>query len=262
LAAARAARRLTLRCALDLDGMLRPRVQPGAAIDYAWPDESVTIEASRWSAAPRAQDGAAGARRARAVRGGRSTPAATAGAAAAIDVAWHTAEDARPRAFELRRIVQPWAAALGGETGTASAAPEGAAHPSSPAATGRAGAPSSSARTRCAPAATPCATAAATARRGQIGPDLLQCGNATFASLRRDVFSPSAAINPDHLAWSFQLRDGPELVGVAARTLGDGGSSIVVGEAGGKETSIRPRRRREARAARDLDHALRAAETS
>src|SRR5206468_541434 len=53
--------------------------------------------------------------------------------------------------------------------------------------------------------------------RGQgsrIGPDLSNLVHRDYQSVLKDVREPSAALNPDHIAYTFELDDGRVLTGV------------------------------------------------
>src|SRR4030095_14311717 len=68
---------------------------------------------------------------------------------------------------------------------------------------------------------------------GRIGPDLCKLYQRDYASVLQDVVLPSAAINPDHIAYTIWLSDGAILAGVPRP---DGESAYIVGEPRGKET--------------------------
>lgn len=252
--------RLTLRGALDLTDMLRPAIQPGARIDYEWPEEVVTLVVR---AGARAEVSVAGERKS-ALGGGAGgeelsftvkpkrgglTPfviaVVTGGAGDAkspsptLDLAWHTNEDGRARALELRRFVMPWVAALerGGAEEVGAALVEAGTAPRPELAGGnwsRGRAVFFGEEAMC----FKCHTlddGSGHGARGRVGPDLTQLWQRDVASVRRDVLDPSAAINPDYIAFSWKLADGRELAGVPRR---EDATHLVIGEAGGKETVV------------------------
>ncbi|MSR47347.1 MAG: hypothetical protein EXS13_09830 [Planctomycetes bacterium] len=98
-----------------------------------------------------------------------------------LDIAFWTAEDPRPSALELRRFLTPWATGL---RATASP-PAVAAHPEFAGAKLRDG--------------------TASPALARIGPDLSRTWQRDFASVKRDVLDPNAALNPDHLADALTL---------------------------------------------------------
>lgn len=69
---------------------------------------------------------------------------------------------------------------------------------------------------------------------GKIGPDLSNLDERDYESVFRDIKTPSAALNPDHLTYSIALRDGRILTG-AIRSQGD---QLHIGDADGRETTI------------------------
>src|SRR5262249_44312636 len=57
-------------------------------------------------------------------------------------------------------------------------------------------------------------------RGGDIGPDLSNLVHRDYPSVLRDIENPSFAINPDHLTYTVNLKDGRTLTGVV-RSSGD-----------------------------------------
>src|SRR5258706_579415 len=115
---------LRLSTQLDLRDMLRPAVQPGAKIDYEWPAEHVTLTfisddalavTCASGAATADQDGQ-GRNRVRVKidpKQGELVPLQVtlghmSGRWPELEVWYHTAEDARPRALALRRRGLTW----------------------------------------------------------------------------------------------------------------------------------------------------------
>jgi putative heme-binding domain-containing protein len=230
---------LTLQTRLDLTDMLRPAVQAGARIDYEWPQEQVTVEVTASAPfslrAPRtivAQSSNGGRFAARftvqpkprepvplelALESSAGTPTLT--------IAYHTAEDARPRALEVNRFLLPWA-----ELGESEAAtvvrrdfPEllGGSW-----ARGRKvffGEPAGCSK---------CHTVQGLG--GVIGPDLSNLVHRDYASVVRDITEPSFAINPDYITYVVALKDGRLLTG-AVRTQGE---QLLIGDEKGQVTTI------------------------
>ena len=103
---------LTLRGQFDLWNMLRPTVQPGERLDYTLPPERVSIgisgpEGTRVTASGHASLKNITAKKEVWVPFEITLP--TGSGATALQVTWSTADDARPRAFALRRMLVPWA---------------------------------------------------------------------------------------------------------------------------------------------------------
>jgi putative heme-binding domain-containing protein len=228
--------KVTLRAKLDLANMLRPAVQPGASLDYTWPEEQVTVvitSSDRLSA----RIGGGTWQSGNEISFTSPKPPVEpvpieieleSCASPRLSISWHTNEDRRPRAMPLRRILLPWAKIV----------------PSNPDA--------QSQLVRIIPEIQGgdwlrgrdvfwseqaiCAKCHRIGGEGGlIGPDLSNLHHRDYASVWRDVTLPDAAINPDHVAFAITLNDGTVLAGVP-RTIG--GGKMIVGEAGGKETEI------------------------
>ena len=74
---------------------------------------------------------------------------------------------------------------------------------------------------------------------GAIGPDLSNLIHRDYESVLKDIVKPSAAINPDHIAQNFLLRDGEEISGAVVK---ETASELSVGLASGETVTI-PRSR-------------------
>ncbi len=197
---------LRLSGQLDLGMMLRPALQPGATLDYSWPDETVTVtvRAAGELALTCSEPGTvvrvdAHLSRLVVVAPRRWVPfsltVSTSGAAApGLSLSWATNEDERPRALPLRRIRLPWAVPLG-SAGQAARIPEIAGGDW---AAGKAlffsGFPGCA---RC---------HAIRGDGGAIAPDLSNLVERDYASVLRDIEQPSATINPDYPLYTFELR--------------------------------------------------------
>jgi putative heme-binding domain-containing protein len=228
---------LTLTAKLDLTDMLRPKVQPGSKIDYEWPAETVklTVTASanptvlfkgRTTTKPDSTSLALTAH----PTPGRWEPLEirlkTTGESPSLGITWSTAEDARPRAFMLRRTLVPWA----------DTAPTALTKPPElvkvPELEG-----GSWARGRAVffDAAVGCAKCHAIhSQGGGIGPDLSNLVHRDYASVMRDIAQPSFTINPDHLTYAVELKDGRTLTGVVRTE----GGRVYVGDQKGTVIEI------------------------
>ncbi|MDP3070639.1 MAG: c-type cytochrome [Opitutaceae bacterium] len=234
---------LALRAQLDLHLMLRPAIQPGAKLDFEYPVETVTVtlrtagaDGLRLNTSPAGRIAAGGAGEMRVTAEAKEhgwlpldISLATGGATAPqLDVAWHTAEDHRSRALPLRRVLLPWAQ------------PETAA----PVATERripeiAGGDWQRGRAVFASAQAACAVCHQVRGEGGIvGPDLSNLVHRDYASVLQDIVEPSAAINPDRIAYVVELKDGTAAAGVV---LDESPDAIVLADAtGAKRTIPRP----------------------
>jgi len=246
---------LTLRGGLDLAHMLQPRLQPGGRIDHERPGEEVALEFTSGAAFELRIEGARletiesspRERRVRATFALRSgadrlpLPAfdvtlATGAGAPGLSVSFHTGDDRRPRPLELRRLLLPWAARLALAEGPATDPSLPPARPELAGGSWQRGRAlffgDDAMCSRCHALRDGTLRPAA----GRIGPDLSFTWQRDLASVRQDVLQPSAALQPDHLAWALRLADGRELAGVVR---GEADGTLVVGEAGGRETRVR-----------------------
>lgn len=234
----RAPGEFALRTILNLKDMLRPAVQPGSRIDYEWPAEKVTLTfrsstaftvsaGGKSKTAERSADGFTAAL----VLDGSDRVAvevllSTAGGAPDLALAWHTAEDGRPRALPLRRLRLPWVPA---ERSTvpdlaATAVPELKG--------------GNWARGRSVFFGEPAGCFKCHAVRGEgstIGPDLSNLPQRDYQSVLRDITEPSFAINPDYISQVVTLSDGRVLTG----TLRTEGDQLQLADTNGKVTLIR-----------------------
>lgn len=222
--------RLRLGGQLDLSQMLQPAVQPGSTLDFEYPAEQVTLDLK--SGTPLQPEGglaALGERDARlALKPGAAwIPLAFSigtGPGTRLDVSWHTAEDARPRALPLRRLLLPWARKAG-------APPE----PPRLAAELEGGRWSEGKqiffgeRTACGKCHS------IRGEGGKIGPDLSNLPHRDYASVLQDLQRPSAAINPDHLSYTVKLTSGDILAGVILQA---GPESFVFGTTAGESVTV------------------------
>jgi putative heme-binding domain-containing protein len=230
--------RLTLRAQLDLHLMLRTAIQPGAKIDFEYPVETVTVAfkaGGRVEARTTAKLDWRGDGEVRLTAESRENgwvpleiAIPTGGATeATLAVAWHTAEDFRPRALPLRRVLLPWAtprATAGAVVETKRVIPE------------IAGGDWARGRAVFASAAAACAVChQVRGEGGVIGPDLSNLVFRDYASVLKDIVEPSAAINPDRIAYVVELKDGTTANGIV---LEDTAGSLVLGDVAGAKRTL------------------------
>jgi putative heme-binding domain-containing protein len=242
-AAIRQAGKLRLRTQLDLDHMLRPRVQPGSQIDFEYPPENVTLTLSGGAVQFLSPAGVKTQLNSAKVVLPIDSPTkpvpldielTTFGGdkAVRLEISYHTNEDARERPMELRRFILPWATPRSASDATIASKPK-EPQPIPELAGGswsRGRAVFHSEKAMCAK----CHRLREDGT-GKIGPDLSNLHERDYASVLQDVVYPSAAINPDHVAYTITLVDGNVLAGVPRP---DGESAYIVGEPGGKETRV------------------------
>jgi putative heme-binding domain-containing protein len=203
---------LTLATSLDLSGMLRPEVQPNAALDAALPREVVTVSLSSPTALWRDDGhapspslpltGPAGPR--------ELVVHATTGPGFALTCRWSTAEDPRPRVLPFHRHRLPWVA------------PPGRGDSPPVAADDLASASWSRGRRLFFGDEAACSRCHRHGGRGGwIGPDLSNLVHRDPRSVRRDIAEPNATLYPEHLAHTLALADGRALTGIV-RTDGAG----------------------------------------
>ena len=231
---------LVLRTQWDLHLMLRPAIQPGAKIDFEYPAETVTVALKPAAGARLAVNAPATAEVERRADGeiritmtsreSRWWPVeitlATGGTAPALDVAWHTAEDARPRALPLRRFLLPFAIQQADATNepVARTVPE------------LAGGDWLRGREIYHGQQAACAAChQAHGEGGLIGPDLSNLVYRDYASVMKDIVQPSAAINPDRIAYVVTLNDGSSANGIV---LEDTPQAVVLGQVSGANLTI------------------------
>ncbi|HWF20464.1 MAG TPA: c-type cytochrome, partial [Verrucomicrobiae bacterium] len=227
---------LTLRGQLDLDSMLHPKVQPGAKLDYEYPPEKVTVilkSRERLKVKSDARIKHVSSHEYRVTLKPEQKHwlpleinLPTGGGEPDLEISWFTDEDPRPRAFPLRRILMPFAR------------PETAEPPAIgpriiPEIAGgdweRGKKVFFSEQAGC----FKCHQIAG--EGGRIGPDLSNLLYRDYASVYKDITQPNAAINPDHIAYNIQLKDGDIVTGVIMEDTSD---KIVLGQATGQNLTI------------------------
>jgi putative heme-binding domain-containing protein len=229
--------RLTLRTQLDLHLMLRPAIQPGAKIDFEYPAETVTLALR---APARLEVRAEAPARTTWVGDGEVAVTAesraggwvpleislpTGAGEAVLAATWSTAEDTRPRAWPLRRFLLPWARPA--TEAVAAAAPE---RPELAGGDWRRGH-----QVYFGAAAACSACHQVRGEGGVVGPDLTNLVHRDYASVLKDILEPSAAINPDRIAYTVKLKTGAELTGMI---LEEGPETLVLADAAGGKQAI------------------------
>jgi putative heme-binding domain-containing protein len=230
--------RLTLRCQLDLGLMLHPKTQPGAKLDYEYPPETVTVVFKsdgklKLKNGPNFKMRQVNEREYQVT----TTPKTdewvpielslvTGDCEPRLDVSWFTAEDARPRPLQLHRILMPWAKPHAEEL-------QQVGERRIPEIAGGDWARGKKVFFGEQAACFKCHQFAG--EGGRIGPDLSNLPQRDYASVYKDITEPSAAINPDHLAYNIELKNGESVTGVIVEDTTD---ALVVGQATGQSTRI------------------------
>ncbi|HAV62169.1 MAG TPA: hypothetical protein DCY13_07365 [Verrucomicrobiales bacterium] len=232
---------LTLRAQLDLWQMLRPAVQPGSKIDYELPVEDVVVTfRGRGEFAVRNSDTSIPARRdsdgtfsvslKKTVEQDQWLPMelvmTARSAAPSLTVSWHTSEDPRPRPLPLHRTIVPWAARESAEdAGTASQLPPEIA-----------GANWLRGRRIFFGEQAACSTCHQIRGEGHlVGPDLSNLVHRDHQSVLKDIVSPNATINPDHISYEVELNDGDTVSGVLRS---ESAESVTLAQAGGRVVKL------------------------
>ena len=236
---------LTLRGSLNLWEMLQPAIQPGSKLDYERPIEEVSVVFAAAVPFQLKTNGVGmestlfpdGEHRATLKHRGNfgdwvpfQISLSTGDGKIGLKAAWSAAEDARPRAFPLRRFLVPWA--------RPNAEPSSSTNEiSRPEITG-----GNWLRGKRIFFGETVACSKCHAIRGEghrVGPDLSNLIQRDYASVLKDIKEPSAALNPDHLAYNIQLSNGEEVTAVLQTETKD---EITVADASGKTMTI-PRSR-------------------
>ena len=231
---------LVLRTQWDLHLMLRTAIQPGAKIDFEYPAETVTVALKPAAGARLAVKAPAAAQIEQRADGEvRITTTsrenawwpveitlATGVGAPALEAAWHSAEDARPRALPLRRFLLPFAVRHAGESdeATTRTIPEiagGDWQRGRDVFTGQQAVCSACHQVR--------------GEGGLIGPDLSNLVYRDYGSVMKDIVQPSAAINPDRIGYVVTLKDGSAASGIV---LEDTAQALVLGQVSGENLTI------------------------
>lgn len=205
---------LTLRGQLDLWQMLQPAIQPGAAIDWERPTETVRVHfesnGSLDGTGVALTGAGSGRREAEFVAPGeRWQPfelrLPTGRSDLTLTASWSTAADPeRPRPFPLCRFLVPWARPASSEIPTGPREiPE------------ISGGNWEEGRQLFFSAKLACATCHSIHGEGiAVGPDLSNLVQRDYLSVRKDIEFPNAAINPDHVASVLELADDEPLTAI------------------------------------------------
>jgi len=230
--------KLRLRGQLDLNLMLRTAIQPGAKLDHVYPAEDVSV--TLHSTGALAVQAGAGAKVERRGAGEVALTATTRESPwvpftvelttgetdATLDVTWSTAEDTRARPLPLRRLLLPWAKPGRGDDVAVKSAP----HPA------LAGGDWARGRQVFTGAKAACfACHQINGEGGVIGPDLSNLVYRDYESVLKDITQPSAAINPDRIAYNIELRTGGTTAGIILEDTPDG---LVLGDAAGNKRTL------------------------
>ena len=225
--------KLLLRAQLDLHLMLRTAIQPGAKLDFEYPSETVTVALKSGGKLDLKTGSSVAVKRVSdhelnfttESRENKWVPIevvlATGTAEASLDVSWFTGEDIRSRALLTRRVLLPWARP-----------PSGGA----PATMVRkipeiAGGDWQRGRQLFFGEQAACSKCHKVREEGGlIGPDLSNLVFRDYASVMKDIMQPSAAINPDRIAYNVELKDGGSVSGVV---LEDNVQSLTLGQVTG-----------------------------
>jgi putative heme-binding domain-containing protein len=210
---------LELKAQLDLFSMLHPAIQPGAKLDFEYPPEKVRVHFKSTGNLELKAGPAATVQRLAANEWVLTVAAPTTQwlpveitmqtgiAKPSLEVSWSTAEDSRPRAFALRRILLPWATRQEPDTlvGGKRDIPE------------IAGGDWERGRQLFQGAALCSICHQVDGKGGTFGPDLSNLVHRDYASVVTDINEPSAALNPDYLAVTIQLKNGQEVSGITTQ---------------------------------------------
>jgi putative heme-binding domain-containing protein len=227
---------LTLRTRLHLHDMLRPAVQPGSQIDYEWPAEQVTVTFT--APRPFTLNGQSARSENKRSYSASLTVAPKSTEPVPVElvfkviegipdlrIAYHTAEDSRPRALPLHRFLLPWAELREHSTGpiVRREVPEL-----------KGGSWTRGRKVFFSEEAGCFKCHAIQGEGGVIGPNLTNLVHRDYASVLRDIAEPSFAINPDYITYSVTLKDGRLLTG----SLRSDGDKLLVGDEKGQVATV------------------------
>jgi putative heme-binding domain-containing protein len=227
---------LTLRGQLDLWSMLHPAIQPGEKLSFEYPPETVTVifkgggKMKLKTSVGQERIGPDAIQITTISKEAQWIPVeitlATGRGGTALDVSWFTDEDPRPRALPLRRVLLPWATPATDE-------PPAPAVRQIPEIAGGDWQRGKRIFYSEQPGCFKCHEVAG--QGGRIGPDLSNLVYRDYASVLKDIVEPSAAINPDHLAYNVELADGTVETGVI---VSDTPEKLVIGQVTGQSIEI------------------------
>jgi putative heme-binding domain-containing protein len=217
--------------------MLQPAIQPGSALDYERPRETVSVvfnghfrtEAQFRSA--RFDSGATN--QVMFTHTGSETnwlpfslAALTGPRAPHLTATWSTDADPRPRAFPLRRVLVPWA----------SLKLQPAPAPAERSIPEMAGGHWLRGKRLFFSEQLACAKCHRVRGEGNdVGPDLSNLVHRDYASVLKDIREPNAAINPDHIAYNVELSDSEPLTAVLKT---DSAEQLSFADASGRTVRI------------------------
>jgi putative heme-binding domain-containing protein len=229
---------LKLRTQLNLWQMLRAATQPDSELDFKYPSETVTVVLKSKSPlqvnAPSMKQ----------LRVGENEIHLTAvptenhwfplevtlqnssASEPSLDVSWFTAEDGRRRALPLRRIFLPW--------GKAEIQTSEKIERTIPEIAGGNWLSGKKLFFGDQASCYKCHTFGG--QGGKIGPDLSNLLQRGYASVLKDITQPSAAINPDHVAYNVELKNEESLSGVL---VGSTETESKFADATGKITTLK-----------------------
>ncbi len=230
--------KLVVKTQLNLWEMLRSATQPGAKLSYQYPDETVTVvikaKQSFSVTAPKMKVQNVSDKEVHLT----VVPKANlwlplelvlntvGGQEPGLEVSWFTAEDSRTRALVAKRMLLPWATPEDsvGEQKKERIVPE------------IAGGNWVRGKKIYFGEEASCSKCHSVGGEGnKIGPDLSNLIQRDYASVLKDILTPNAAINPDHISLNVELSDGETVTGVA---LGGGEKELVIAGANGQSTTI------------------------
>ncbi|MEO6150251.1 MAG: ThuA domain-containing protein [Mucilaginibacter sp.] len=229
--------KITWKTKLNLWYMLRPIAQPEGSVDYTWPDENVTlvlsssapldIKAGTATVTPSAKEGEGYSTKITFDKVERKPyeleVAMNNAGKGMLQVSYFTSEDPRPRALQVSRFFAPWVKDIYPmEINTSDEKPE------------LAGGNWSRGKKLFFGEAI-CSNCHMVGGKGKsIGPDLSNLIFRDYKSVMRDIHTPSAAINPDYIAYTVTLKDKRTLMGWVSSTT----DSLTVRDIGGNKTTV------------------------
>ncbi|MCW1914926.1 c-type cytochrome [Luteolibacter sp. GHJ8] len=223
---------LHLRTKLNLSHLLQPATQPGSKLDYAADPEVVTITVKSDAAIALEAPGLEVIRKGLGEASFTKTVAQDPWQelsihlptpASPLEITFHTSIDPRPRAMGVGRFFMPFATPAGEPAAVEVTIPEiagGDWERGRQIFFGKAA----------------CFTCHQFNGEGHaVGPDLSNTIHRDYAAVLRDIQDPSAAINPDAVAYKVDLKDGGSLVGVR---VGETASSLKFAVPGGQVIAV------------------------
>lgn len=224
---------LVLRTQLDLDLMLRPSIQPGSTLDFEYPPETVTVVFESDGRLDLRTKGdveqlSQGKVKVTVVpqRNQWLPIEVRLGGGASLAVHWYTAEDTRPRALPLHRFKLPWVRPSTDEP----MAPGERSIPEIAGGNWKKG------KNLFFSEQLACGKCHRMGDEGGLlGPELSNLNHRDYASVWRDIVQPSAAINPDHLSYNVDLKDGEMVSGVV---LEESAKHLTLGQATGESLRV------------------------